>query len=268
LTARLNLEQLRKQAKERLRERRAAGEHIKLSDVQYELAREHGFASWSKLRTALDDLASQRAPSARRDAARAALLDWLARPAVPWEFVGGPEATTSSGRRTGLYTRGHSDAPAFTADLDSLEFLKEREILGVHFVVLSFDSVDIYPDRGRMSVQGVFRVEVSEQGGWRVSSPFGANPVQDVPKRTRPWVNLAGSGGPRRFFWSGIVHPGGSEIAGVRLSSSSGLQLEDDTEARWVIFFTDQQIEWPVTIELLDPRGALVETHEWGEEFA
>jgi Ankyrin repeats (3 copies) len=46
----LDLEQLRKQAKERLRERRAAGEDLKLSDVQYELAREHGFASWPKLK--------------------------------------------------------------------------------------------------------------------------------------------------------------------------------------------------------------------------
>jgi ankyrin repeat protein len=45
----LDLEQLRKQAKELVRERRAAGAEIKLSDVQFELARTHGFASWPKL---------------------------------------------------------------------------------------------------------------------------------------------------------------------------------------------------------------------------
>jgi hypothetical protein len=39
MTFQLNLEQLRKQAKERVRERRAAGEDARLADVQFELAR-------------------------------------------------------------------------------------------------------------------------------------------------------------------------------------------------------------------------------------
>ncbi len=46
----LNLEQLRKQAKERVRVRRAQGRDVKLADVQFELARELGFASWPKLK--------------------------------------------------------------------------------------------------------------------------------------------------------------------------------------------------------------------------
>jgi len=46
----LNLEQLRKQAKERASARRAAGEPITLSAAQFELAREHGFASWPRLK--------------------------------------------------------------------------------------------------------------------------------------------------------------------------------------------------------------------------
>ncbi len=54
MTIQLDLEQLRKQAKERVRARRAAGEQIKLSDAQYELAVEHGFASWPKLKEHLD----------------------------------------------------------------------------------------------------------------------------------------------------------------------------------------------------------------------
>ena len=47
-----SLEQLRKQAKERLREWRAepATAERKLSDAQLAIAREHGFASWPKLR--------------------------------------------------------------------------------------------------------------------------------------------------------------------------------------------------------------------------
>jgi ankyrin repeat protein len=53
----LNLEQLRKQAKERVRERRVAGQVTTLADVQFELAREFGFASWSKLKAYVERLA-------------------------------------------------------------------------------------------------------------------------------------------------------------------------------------------------------------------
>jgi ankyrin repeat protein len=48
--AHLDIEQLRKQAKERVRARRAAGESVALAAAQFELAREHGFASWPRLK--------------------------------------------------------------------------------------------------------------------------------------------------------------------------------------------------------------------------
>jgi ankyrin repeat protein len=57
VTFQLNLEQLRKQAKERVRERRAAGQDAKLVDVQFELARELGFPSWPKLKAYVERLA-------------------------------------------------------------------------------------------------------------------------------------------------------------------------------------------------------------------
>lgn len=50
MTFPLDLEQLRKQAKELVRARRAAGDSIQLADAQFELARSHGFASWAKLK--------------------------------------------------------------------------------------------------------------------------------------------------------------------------------------------------------------------------
>jgi hypothetical protein len=57
VTFQLNLEQLRKQAKERVRERRAAGQAVKLAEVQFELARELGFHSWPKLKAYVECLA-------------------------------------------------------------------------------------------------------------------------------------------------------------------------------------------------------------------
>jgi ankyrin repeat protein len=52
----LNLEQLRKQAKELARARRAEGRPAKLADAQLELARQHGFASWPRLKEYVERL--------------------------------------------------------------------------------------------------------------------------------------------------------------------------------------------------------------------
>ena len=49
MTFQLNLEQLRKQAKERAR-----AQQVKLADAQFELARELGFASWPKLKAYIE----------------------------------------------------------------------------------------------------------------------------------------------------------------------------------------------------------------------
>jgi ankyrin repeat protein len=59
VNAPLNLEQLRKQAKELARERRAEGAPAKLSDAQLELARRHGFASWPRLKQYVDRLSAE-----------------------------------------------------------------------------------------------------------------------------------------------------------------------------------------------------------------
>jgi ankyrin repeat protein len=56
VTFHLNLEQLRKQAKERVRERRATGQAVKLAEAQLELARELGFTSWPKLKAYVERL--------------------------------------------------------------------------------------------------------------------------------------------------------------------------------------------------------------------
>jgi len=52
----LNLEQLRKRAKELVRQRRSAGEEIKLSEAQLAIASEHGFPSWPKLKEHVERL--------------------------------------------------------------------------------------------------------------------------------------------------------------------------------------------------------------------
>ena len=56
MTFQLNLEQLRKRAKERVRDQRAAGREVKLADAQFELAHELGFTSWPKLKAYVERL--------------------------------------------------------------------------------------------------------------------------------------------------------------------------------------------------------------------
>src|SRR5688572_23892265 len=69
LPARPNLEYLRKLAKRRLAEMRATSPSAKLSDAQLAVAREHGLASWRKLKAHVDQL-----NDGRHEAAVAELL--------------------------------------------------------------------------------------------------------------------------------------------------------------------------------------------------
>jgi ankyrin repeat protein len=60
-----NLDWLRKTAKQRLSELRAADPHAKLADAQRTVAREYGFPSWRKLKAHVEDAASQPGPSSQ-----------------------------------------------------------------------------------------------------------------------------------------------------------------------------------------------------------
>jgi ankyrin repeat protein len=58
LPAAPSLEQLRKQAKELVRERRSGSEPLRLSDAQLALAREYGFPSWPRLKAYVERVAA------------------------------------------------------------------------------------------------------------------------------------------------------------------------------------------------------------------
>src|SRR5262249_3133413 len=60
LPARPNLEWLRKTAKDRLAELRASGRStVQLAEAQLEVAREHGFSSWRRLKAHVERLANE-----------------------------------------------------------------------------------------------------------------------------------------------------------------------------------------------------------------
>src|SRR5262245_24232064 len=55
LPVRANLEHLRNEAKQRLRELRTQDPAARLADAQFAVARNYGFASWRRLKAALDE---------------------------------------------------------------------------------------------------------------------------------------------------------------------------------------------------------------------
>lgn len=61
LPARANLEHLRNEAKQRLKELRAQDPAARLADAQLAVARDYGFASWRRLKAALDEQSRARA---------------------------------------------------------------------------------------------------------------------------------------------------------------------------------------------------------------
>src|SRR6266852_9330357 len=70
LPDRPNLEYLKKLAKEKLQDLQRADASARLADAQLAVAREHGFASWRKLRAHLDALRPAGQPSGRGELRR------------------------------------------------------------------------------------------------------------------------------------------------------------------------------------------------------
>lgn len=67
LPARANLEHLRNEAKQRLKELRARDADARLSDAQLLVARQYGFPSWRRLKAAVDDRERSRVFAAARE---------------------------------------------------------------------------------------------------------------------------------------------------------------------------------------------------------
>jgi hypothetical protein len=74
LPARPNLEHLKKQAKQRLRELRQTDSSAQLADAQHQIAREYGCLNWSQLKEQVRSLANQPKPLAAPTEASTALF--------------------------------------------------------------------------------------------------------------------------------------------------------------------------------------------------
>jgi hypothetical protein len=148
---------------------------------------------------------------------------------------------------------------AWTPDLDTVDFLKQREVLGVRLFVVAFEA----EHERRGFTQMTILVRADRFGGtWIARRITGASGSGELP--SAPRVNLGGSWGPHGFCGGGRVEPAGVEVARVRLRFANGVELDDDTDGGWVLFFTNRPVERPnAQVELLDPSGELISSFDW-----
>jgi hypothetical protein len=180
-----------------------------------------------------------------------AILDELAGPVGQWE----PGATSRGGIQSGIV---HGNP--FQADPSTIRFIKHRQSERRHLYFVTFDGAipQLGPD-SRYPWSGVFPVEPEPDGGWRVRG--GAGGAGKGPRRSTPWVNLGGGGWPTQFYAGGHIDNAGLDIARVELRFANGHALTDDSDAGVALFITDQTVEMPATVALLDQVGNELATH-------
>lgn len=180
-----------------------------------------------------------------------AILDQLAGPVGQWE----PGGTSPGGIRSGIVHGGNPEQ----ADLSTVRFVKHRESARRHLYFVTFEGT--HPRLGPQvrSFDYVYPVEPDPDGGWRVFG--GAGGAGEPPRRSTPWVNLGGGGWPDRFFAGGRIDNAGLDIVRVELRFANGLTLQDDIEAGVALFITDETVELPATVALLDDASNEVAAH-------
>jgi hypothetical protein len=181
-----------------------------------------------------------------------AILDELAGPAGQWE----PGPISPGGIQSGIVRGGNP----FQADPSTIRFVKHHESGRRQIYFVTFEGAIPHRDPDdRIPWSYVFPVERGPDGGWQVRG--GAGGAGDQPARPTPWVNLGGGGWPDQFYAGGRIDNAGIDIAGLELRFANGLTLEDDTDAGVALFITDETVEMPATIALLDQAGKEVATH-------
>ena len=133
----------------------------------------------------------------------------------------------------------------WTAHLDTVEILKERRILERRVYVVSFEADHLRA--GRLPMTMVVRAERTPGLGW-VARGISAGATVPEPELDAPRVLLGGSWGRFGFCGGGRVCAAVPAIERVRLTFSNGVELEDDVESGWALFFTDRPVERPAAI--------------------
>ncbi len=142
------------------------------------------------------------------------------------------------------------EGPPFTIDLETVRFLKEREVLGRHLVAVSFDATSNHLRPGTRHEMGRMFMVIPADGRWRVMVGSGVAPSATPPRRPLPSASL-GSHWNRAegFYGAARIYPGEETITSVRLRFQDGNAAEADGEDGLALYYVSP----PAGIELRTP---------------
>jgi hypothetical protein len=176
-----------------------------------------------------------------------AIIDRLSAPAGHLISESRPAA---GGWQSSVRGPGGEDAAS-----DSVQFVKERSSSGRQLHLVRFST--------RAGEQRRFVVGVVQQPGglWEVRGFAGGG--DNDPPRDHPWINFGAWGWPRFFCGGGSVIGTNSERAArARLRFAQGTTLEDAVDAGVVLFMTENPVQLPASVDILDGTGSLLATYE------
>ena len=180
--------------------------------------------------------------------ARLAVIEWLCQP--KGELV--HQKRSTNGWISEVRAGGGGEA-----DASKIRFVKSLRSGSTELHAVEF--VTTKGDRGSY----VVGVGVESDRAWRVTGAAGGGGSD--PPRDHPWVNLGGWGWPDHGFRAGgrVVGTGNEAAEQVRLTFKNRVQLEDEVTAERVLFSTDESVELPARVEVLDGTGRVVGSHLW-----
>jgi hypothetical protein len=192
------------------------------------------------------------------DTPREAIVADITRPAIaPAPTIPPPQATGSKdGSRTWagtIYKGGHP----YQARPETIRFLKERVEGDRAILAVEFEGVDNTPWRY------VFGASRTAGAGWTADGGAGGGGGSG-PEVVEPWANFGGWGWPRFLSLGGRVH--GERVSRVRLTDSNRRVVEDDVSNGMALLLSNQPVQMPCRIELLDLEGEVLRTQAWPPE--
>jgi hypothetical protein len=186
---------------------------------------------------------------------RTAIIEYLSRPAAdqPQADRAARSASQQPGRPVASVTRGNP----FTADLATIEFVKERGSDDRRLFAVTFEDVQ------RNQWFWLAAAERDQTGSWVARGVAGGS---DGPRarsaamstRSQPWLNLAGSWGQGRIYAGGKIHSAGADIGQLCLTLADGTQLTDDADAGVALFLSDQTGQSPASVDIFDTHGRIL----------
>lgn len=147
----------------------------------------------------------------------------------------------------------------FTADPDSIEFLKERAAGDRRLFAVTFD--DQFANHWFWLVAAELDDTSWSAHGVAGGSDGPAGQSRESPARSRPWLNLCGQWGTNRFYAGGKLHAAGARLGHVCLTLADGTELRDTADDGVALFISDLPHE-PAMVDIYEVDGQLLVRHK------